>query len=161
MQRLCLGNNWLKTENIEAMFRKLPNLEDVNLSSAHLVTIPASLFQSNPRIKHFNVSDNYLISIQVGVFNHLHWIESLDLSSNYFMDLSEEFFSEVRRKSVLKMIYLQVLKMINKWFGHGMILNPIVLQILSNFTFFKPFITILEQSFCMRQMPHYSFKRVA
>ena len=104
-----LENNWLKMENIDALFRKLPNLEDVNLSSSRLVTIPTSIFETNPRIKHFNVSDNYLISIQVGVFNHLHSIESLDLSSNYFMDLSEEFFSEVRRKPRLKMIHLQVL----------------------------------------------------
>ena len=108
MKKLNLENNWLKMENIEALFRKLPNLEDVNLSSSRLVTIPTSVFETNPRIKHFNVSDNYLISIQVGVFNHLHSIESLDLSSNYFMDLSEEFFSEVRRKSTLKMIHLQV-----------------------------------------------------
>ena len=108
MQRLNLANNWLKMENMEALFRKLPNLEDVNLSSSRLVTVPTSVFETNPRIKHFNVSDNYLISMQIGVFNHLHWLESLDLSSNYFMDLSEEFFSEVRRKSTLKMIYLQV-----------------------------------------------------
>ena len=112
MQRLNLANNWLKMENMEALFRKLPNLEDVNLSSSRLVTVPTSVFETNPRIKHFNVSDNYLISMQIGVFNHLHWLESLDLSSNYFMDLSEEFFSEVRRKSTLKMIYLQVLGII-------------------------------------------------
>ena len=109
MQKLNLANNWLKMENMDALFRKLPNLEDVNLSSSRLVTIPSSIFETNPRIKRFNVSDNYLISIQVGVFNHLHSLELLDLSSNYFMDLSEEFFSEVRRKSTLKMIHLQVI----------------------------------------------------
>ena len=108
MEKLRLADNWLKMDNLEALFKKLPNLEDVNLSSSHLVTLPTSLFESNPRIKHFNVSDNYLISIPIGVFNHLHWLESLDLSSNYFMDLPEEFFAEVRRKSLLKMIYLQV-----------------------------------------------------
>ena len=108
MVMLGLSDNWLKMDNIEALFKKLPNLEAVNLASSHLVTIPTSLFESNPRIKVFNVSDNYLISIQIGVFNHLHWLETLDLSRNYFMDLSEEFFSEVRRKSRLKMIYLQV-----------------------------------------------------
>ena len=109
MQKLNLANNWLKMENMDALFRKLPNLEDVNLSSSRLVTVPSSIFETNPRIKRFNVSDNYLISIQVGVFNHLHSLELLDLSSNYFMDLSEEFFSEVRRKSTLKMIHLQVI----------------------------------------------------
>ena len=109
MQTLNLANNWLKMENMDALFRKLPNLEDVNLSSSRLVTVPSSIFETNPRIKRFNVSDNYLISIQVGVFNHLHSLELLDLSSNYFMDLSEEFFSEVRRKSTLKMIHLQVI----------------------------------------------------
>ena len=115
MQRLNLANNWLKMENIEALFRKLPNLEDVNLSSSRLITVPTSIFETNPRIKHFNVSDNYLISIQVGVFNHLHWLESLDFSSNYFMDLSEEFFSEVKRKATLKMIYLQVFTLTEYW----------------------------------------------
>ena len=115
MQKLNLENNWLKMENIDALFRKLPNLEDVNLSSSRLVTIPTSIFETNPRIKHFNVSDNYLISIQVGVFNHLHSLVSLDLSSNYFMDLSEEFFSEVRRKKTLKMIYLQVLSPLSSY----------------------------------------------
>ena len=77
MQKLNLANNWLKMENMDALFRKLPNLEDVNLSSSRLVTVPSSIFETNPRIKRFNVSDNYLISIQVGVFNHLHSLELL------------------------------------------------------------------------------------
>lgn len=87
---------------------KLPNIENMDLSSCHIVVMPKTLFETNPRMRSINISNNYLININIGVFNHLMWLESLDLSSNYFMDLTEDFFTVVRKMPRLKMVFLQV-----------------------------------------------------
>ncbi|CAH1776753.1 unnamed protein product [Owenia fusiformis] len=88
---LLLGNNnlgrCLSNDTDGLTFSQLPKLEELDLSSNNIISLPSDMFKSLANLRKLNISGNKIVSFHVN-FNHNPWMIVFDLSNNELRSLS-------------------------------------------------------------------------
>ncbi|KAL8186204.1 UNVERIFIED_CONTAM: hypothetical protein K2H54_066138 [Gekko kuhli] len=77
--------------------RAFPNLRHLDLSTNHLLYLPADMFSSLPNLQHLNLHNNSLMSLYNVDVSNLHQLQSLNLSGNALKCLRNSTVFQLRR----------------------------------------------------------------
>ncbi|XP_078593017.1 uncharacterized protein LOC144871461 [Branchiostoma floridae x Branchiostoma japonicum] len=105
LQRIYLDEN--NIENLEGVFRDLPQLLSVNLRNNKLTSIER-VFQNLPKLSSLSFNDNRISKITNSTFNGVPALESLSIASNNMYEVESGTFRKLDRLVALYMDYNQI-----------------------------------------------------
>lgn len=101
IQRLVLRNNKIKT--VDAAFHFYRDLQYVDLSSNHLISIPTKSFISQDKLQELHLNKNKLSAINNKTFQGLTSLTVLNLRENYLGELPQGLFSVLTKLEELNL----------------------------------------------------------
>lgn len=101
IQRLILRNNKIKT--VDAAFHFYRDLQYVDLSSNHLVSIPTESFISQGKLQELHLNKNKLSAVDNKTFQGLTSLTVLNMRENYLEELPQGLFSALPKLEELNL----------------------------------------------------------
>lgn len=101
IQRLVLRNNKIKT--VDAAFHFYRDLQYVDLSQNHLISIPTESFISQDKLQELHLNKNKLSAINNKTFQGLISLTVLNLRENYLEELPQGLFSVLTKLEELNL----------------------------------------------------------
>lgn len=91
IQRLVLRNNKIRT--VDAAFQFYGDLQYVDLSCNHLMSMPRHIFDNQKKLQELHLNKNHISSITNVTFQGLKSLTVLNLRENYLENLTEKLFT--------------------------------------------------------------------
>ncbi|XP_044738513.1 insulin-like growth factor-binding protein complex acid labile subunit [Chrysoperla carnea] len=101
IQRLILKNNKIRT--VDAAFQFYGDLQYVDLSSNHLMSMSKTMFDNQKKLQELHLNKNHIAVITNITFQGLKSLTVLNLRENYLEQLTEKLFSILPRLEELNL----------------------------------------------------------